>query len=129
MQNESMIRRAPRALAHVNGFRRHNRVPVAVELIVQDASGWEIPLGTVDLSPTGMFVESPALFEVGDEHTLHFTDPAGSALRVRARVVRVSLDVDERIEPPEPTKSGMGYEFVDVDDYAWDALCQFVQAM
>ena len=127
--SESIIRRAPRAASHFKGFRRFNRKDLEIELLVQDDFGWEIPLDSVDLSATGMFVASPALFEVGDEHVLHFSEGATN-FRVRARVVRVTDDVvDERIDPNVPVAPGMGYEFLDVDDRTWDALCEMVQTV
>jgi len=104
------------------GIRRYNRRSIDVKVLVQDANGWEIPLEGVDLSPVGMFVRSPFLFDVGDYHTLIFRDPEGEELfRISGRVVRVQDD-----EKADGTGPGMGYEFVDPDRETWTKLCALV---
>lgn len=129
-KHESIIRRSPQPASQFSGFRRHTRRALETHLILQDESGWEIPLDAVDLSATGMYVASPALFEVGSEHVLHFKDEGGKTFRVKARVVRVSDETsDVRIQPNEPALPGMGYEFVDVDNQTWEALCESVSAV
>ncbi len=129
-EDESTIRRAPKAQPSFTGFRRYGRKAVEAEIIVQDSDGWEIPLESVNISPTGMFVESQYLFDVGDEHVLIFR-PSGESpwVRVRARVVRVQEgELDERVEPAENPPAGMAYEFVTADDQTWEHLREFVAA-
>lgn len=104
------------------GIRRYNRRSIDVEVLVQDDNGWEMPLEGVNLSPVGMFVRSPFLFDVGDCHTLIFRSPEGKDLfRIRGRVVRVQADEEGAEGMP-----GMGYEFVDPDRDTWTKLCALV---
>lgn len=126
--DESTIRRAPKAQPSFTGFRRYGRKLVEAEIIVQDSDGWEIPLDSVNISPTGMFVESKYLFNVGDEHVLIFrTEGDARWVRVRARVVRVQEgELDERVEPAEDQPAGMAYEFVTADENTWEHLREFV---
>jgi c-di-GMP-binding flagellar brake protein YcgR len=78
-----------------------------MDVVLQDAGGWEIPVESVDVSPTGMFVRSDFLFKPGAKHVLIFRAPDGQFLfRLRARVVRVASD---------ETPPGMAYEFLGVD--------------
>lgn len=125
MKSESTIRRSPTARPNFAGFRRYVRQDVHCEVVVQDDEGWEIPFDSVNLSPTGMFVESEYLFEVGDQHVLIFRSPENDAwFRVEARVVRTEQgDPDVRVDPPEEIKPGMAYEFVGTDDRTWAQLC------
>lgn len=116
------IRRAPAAQPKFNGFRRYGRAELDEQIIIQDDDGWEVPLQALNLSPTGMFVESRYLFEVGEEHVLIFRSPTDAWFRVRARVVRV----DEGAEAFDDDNTGMAYEFVDTDESTWAQLCSFV---
>ncbi len=89
------------------GFRRFRRRELEMDVVLQDAGGWEIPVESVDVSPGGMFVRSEFLFEPGARHVLIFRAPNGQFLfRLRARVVRV----EDEDEPP-----GMAYEFIGVE--------------
>jgi hypothetical protein len=129
-EDQSTIRRAPKAQPSFTGFRRYGRKAIEAQIIVQDSEGWEIPLDCVNISPTGMFIESPYLFDVGDEHVLIFRTPRDSRwVRVRARVVRVEEgQPDEEARPvrPEEQPAGMAYEFVTTDEDTWEHLCEFV---
>lgn len=126
--DESQIRRAPVAQPTFNGFRRYGRAELGSEIIIQDIEGWEVPLDCVNVSPTGMFVESQYLFDIGDEHVLIFCSPQRDELfRVRARVVRVEEgDSELRVEAPEDQTPGMAYEFVNTDERTWERLCSIV---
>ena len=115
------IRRKPVALKPSVGIRRYDRTHFEQEVLVQDGDGWEIPLDSVDISANGMFVKSSALFEIGETHTLHFYDVDGQPFRVEARVVRVSKQTTIADEDP-----GMGYEFQQVDERTYDALCECI---
>lgn len=128
--NDSTIRRAPTPQPAFNGFRRYGRADLDAEIIAQDSDGWEVPLECVNLSPTGMFVESKYFFDLGDEHTLIFRSPMRDRMfRVRARVVRVEEgEVDPRFEPEEDIRPGMAYEFVSPDEETWERLCEIVSA-
>ncbi len=120
---KSSIRRAPVAQPSFTGFRRYGRADVDAEIIVQDHDGWEIPLDCVNLSPTGMFVASQFLFDIGDEHTLIFRTPADAQwVRIQARVVRV----EEGEVANEETPPGMAYEFTQTDEETWERLCEIV---
>ena len=125
MHQESVIRRSPRTRPVFAGFRRYSRQDLRTEVVIQDNEGWEVPLESVNLSPTGMFIESQYLFEIGDRHVLIFQSPETAEwLRIEARVVRVdSGDSDVRVEPPEPCNPGMAYEFEATDDRTWSELC------
>ncbi len=117
----SAIRRKPVALKPENGIRRYDRSGFDQQIFVQDEEGWEVPLESMDLSASGMFVKSSALFEIGETHTLHFVNSDGSPLRVDAKVVRVCAPSPSLIDD-----AGMGYEFQDIDERTYDALCECV---
>lgn len=124
--SQSTIRRAPTARPTFTGFRRHGRKDLESQIIAQDADGWELPLRCVNLSPTGMFVESQYLFDVGEEHVLIFRTPSdGRLYRVRARVVRVDV-ADLEDEALDDGGAGMAYEFLNTDEHTWESLCALV---
>lgn len=132
--DDSDIRRAPQAKPTFNGIRRYNRCQMTLDVVVQDQDGWEIPLESVDISPTGIFVRSNFLFEVGEEHTLIFEVQGRGIFRINGRVARVE-------EPDEQAASaslgglgtmssgisaGMGYEFIETHEKTWQDLCAVV---
>lgn len=119
---QPQFRRTTQPRPSFAGIRRYNRRDIDVEVLVQDEEGWEIPLEGADLSPVGIFVRSPFLFDIGDVHTLIFRSPNGEdVFRIPARVVRVQE------QPGEPGGSaGMGYEFIDPDGPTWTKLCSLV---
>ena len=126
------IRRTPQLKPTFAGLRRYGRREMAVDVVVQDADGWEIPLDSVDVSPTGIFVSSQYLFEIGDEHTLIFRIPreAGSSqddkiFRMHARVARVE-EGGQAVLAEADARTGMGYEFVDPEPTMWNDLCAIV---
>lgn len=125
MNQESVIRRSPKQRPVFAGFRRYSRQELRTDVVVQDDEGWELPLESINLSPTGMFVTSQYLFEVGDRHVLIFKSPETEAwLRIEAKVVRVENgDIDVRVEPAESSFPGMAYEFEATDDRTWSELC------
>lgn len=125
MNQDSVIRRSPRNRPVFAGFRRYSRQQLRTDVVIQDDEGWEVPLESVNLSPTGMFIESQYLFDIGDRHVLIFQSPESSQwLRIEAKVVRVDLgEVDVRVDPPEPCNPGMAYEFEATDDRTWSELC------
>lgn len=124
--DSSTIRRSPKARPNFNGFRRYGRADLEAQIIVQDDDGWELPLQCVNLSPTGMFVESQYLFDIGQEHVLIFRSPDRDRLfRVRARVVRVDAGEEDEIDE---LAAGMAYEFVNTDESTWEQLCALVSA-
>ena len=121
--SDSTIRRSPEPRPTFKGFRRFGRADLGDEIIVQDHEGWEVPLQGVNLSPTGMFVESRYLFDVGDEHVLIFRSPSRARwFRVQARVVRVDAG-DEEVDE---SSTGMAYEFMSTDENTWEQLCSLV---
>jgi hypothetical protein len=122
----SHIRRSPQTRPTFAGLRRYNRRTLATHVVVQDAEGWEIPLESIDISPTGIFVTSDFLFEVGDEHTLIFELEGRGMFRVRARVARVEEPADDQLVASAETRPGMGYEFVDTEEDAWQEICAVV---
>ncbi|MBA2663477.1 MAG: PilZ domain-containing protein [Bradymonadaceae bacterium] len=121
--NPSQIRRAPIVRPSFAGLRKHARKPLALQILIQDADGWEIPLDSIDLSPAGMFVRSNFLFETGDVHTLIFKSPEGDCLfRIRARVVRVEHGPTLGQYAPSDFMPGMAYEFVELGSEMSDQL-------
>lgn len=120
---DSDIRRSPSRRPEFGGLRRYNRRALGSRVVVQDADGWEFPFEGVDVSPTGLFVRSKFLFDAGDEHTLIFDVDGQQAFRLRAKVARV-----ETGDAPGG-RSGMGYEFVDIDEEAWQKLCAALAGM
>jgi hypothetical protein len=122
----SNIRRSPDPQPSFAGIRRYDRRPVQVDVFVQDADGWEIPLEATDISPVGIFVESDFLFDVGDEHTLIFRAPDGEfVFRIPGRVVRVS-DGQGPDGASNGNTPGMAYEFIGTDAETWTKLCSMV---
>ncbi len=122
----SNIRRTPQPKPTFAGLRRYNRRTLATEVVVQDQEGWEIPLESVDISPTGIFVRSNFLFDVGEEHVLIFQVEGKGMFRVRARVARVEEPDDEQGFAGAEIRPGMGYEFVDTEEDTWQDLCALV---
>ena len=111
----STIRRAPMASTpKFAGIRRFERHEAAVEVLILDEDGWEIPLRSVNLSPGGLFVRSDYLFEEGAVHTLIFGAPGSEeVVRTRARVIRCEgAGRGVRLRLPAPVVAGMAYEFL-----------------
>ena len=112
----STIRRQPRTRQVFAGMRRYDRRAARLDVFLLDDAGWEIPLQTLDLSRSGVFVSSPLLYEVGQEHTLVMRSSDGELMvRVRGRVVRVERE-------PGQGRCGMAYEFLHTDARAWRGL-------
>jgi len=125
--DETSIRRAPAARPVFTGFRRYGRADLDAQIIVQDREGWEVPLDCVNLSPTGMFVQSQFLFDVGEEHVLIFRTPRDAQwVRIRAKVVRVEQGDDDGHDAQAESLPGMAYEFTDTDESTWQHLCEVV---
>lgn len=120
------IRRTPQAKPSFAGLRRYNRRDLTTNVVVQDSEGWEIPLDSVDISPTGIFVRSDFLFEIGEEHTLIFEVEGKGMFRVRARVARVEEPQEDDMFAGADFRPGMGYEFVDTEEETWHDLCAVV---
>ncbi len=121
---DSVIRRMPKSRPNFAGFRKFGRKDLRTDVVIQDNDGWEVPLESVNLSASGMFVESKFLFEIGDEHILIFSSPhTGECFRITARVVRVEEgEADVRVDPAEPLVPGMAYEFKTDDPRALEEL-------
>lgn len=128
-QSHSHIRRSPQVRPTFAGLRRYNRRPLETQVVIQDEEGWEIPLDSVDISPTGIFVRSDFLFEIGDEHTLIFHVEGRGIFRVRGRVARVEEPGEEELLVPAEQGAGMGYEFLDTEEQMWHELCEVVAGM
>ena len=122
----SHIRRSPQSKPSFAGLRRYNRRDLETHVVIQDQEGWEIPLESVDISPTGIFVRSDFLFDVGEEHTLIFNLEEKGMFRLRARVARVEEPSEEDVFASADLRPGMGYEFVDTEEDAWHQLCAVV---
>ncbi len=115
-RQQGRIRRQPSSGLNFAGVRRYPRRRLSVEVLIQDAEGWEIPVESVDFSPVGMFVKSYFLFDVGAVHNLIFRCPDGEELfSVRAQVTRVENDcLEDEDAAPVEVLPGMAYEFVDM---------------
>lgn len=122
----SHIRRSPSPKPTFAGLRRYNRRDLDFGVYLQDEDGWEIPVDGVNISPTGVFVSSNYLFEIGDEHTLIIELPDGDMFRLKARVARVEAPLDDEYDQDAPQASGMGYEFVETAERDWSQLCSIV---
>ncbi|TDP71932.1 PilZ domain-containing protein [Bradymonas sediminis] len=131
---DSNIRRTPQAQPTFNGIRRYNRCQMTLDVVVQDQDGWEIPLESVDISPTGIFVRSNFLFEVGEVHTLIFEVQGKGLFRVQGRVARVE-EPDAQADyaglgglgaMSASMTPGMGYEFIETHEKTWQDLCAVV---
>lgn len=109
---QGSIRRQPSSSLNFAGVRRYPRTELNVEVLIQDDDGWEFPVESLDFSPTGMFVRTNFLFEVGTIHNLIFRSPDGDALfSIRGQVVRVENDAADDDEAFVP---GMAYEFMEL---------------
>ncbi|MGM0555628.1 MAG: PilZ domain-containing protein [Myxococcota bacterium] len=122
----SHIRRSPSPKPTFAGLRRYNRRELDFGVYLQDEDGWEIPVDGLNISPTGVFVASNFLFEVGDQHTLIIELPSGEMFRMKARVARVEAPVDDEFDTDAVEASGMGYEFVETAEQDWSQLCSIV---
>lgn len=122
----SHIRRSPSPKPTFAGLRRYNRRELDFGVYLQDEDGWEIPVDGLNISPTGVFVASNYLFEVGDEHTLIIELPSGKMFRMKARVARVEAPIDDEFDAEPVEASGMGYEFVETAEQDWSQLCAIV---
>lgn len=112
---QGSIRRRPTSKLTFAGLRQFPRKELCVDVLVQDADGWEVPLASFDFSPAGMFVRSQFLFEIGETHNLIFRSPDGEELfSVRAQVVRV--------EKEEDCVPGMAYEFFEMNPEKYQRL-------
>ena len=110
---QGRIRRQPSSRLRFAGLRSFPRQKMSVEVLVQDSQGWEVPLESLDFSPTGMFVRSNFLFEVGTIHNLMFRSPEGDELfAMRAQIVRVA-DQPGEAQDKENFVPGMAYEFIE----------------
>lgn len=108
MKTQGRIRRQPTTRLTFAGVRRFPRRELSMSVLLQDEDGWEVPVESVDFSPSGMFVSSGFLFEAGTVHNLIFRSPCGEQIfSVRARVVRVEGREEGEV-------SGMAYEFVEM---------------
>ena len=108
---QGSIRRQPTTRLTFAGLRRFPRRELALEVLIQDEEGWEVPVESLDFSPSGMFVESGFLFEVGTIHNLIFRCPQGDQIfSVRAEVVRVQGARQEE----KDIAAGMAYEFLEM---------------
>jgi hypothetical protein len=125
---DSQIRRTPPAQATFAGFRRFDRATFQTDVLIQDRTGWEIPLESVNVSPTGIFIRSDFLFEVGEEHTIIFRMPQdGSWLRVPGRVVRVEGALQQpEVGFDEESVAGMAFEFLRADAETLERLQQMI---
>lgn len=120
----SSIRRQPTLRPMFAGMRRHDRKDACLEVIAQDEHGWEIPFESVNISPTGVFIRSTYLFEVGQVHRLILRSPATRQwIALNARVVRVERNERGRDIP------GMAYEFIHDVERTADALSDLVAAL
>jgi hypothetical protein len=120
------IRRTPQTKPSFAGLRRYNRRDLITNVVVQDSDGWEIPLESIDISPTGIFVHSDFLFDIGEEHTLIFQIEGRGMFRVRARVARVEEPGEDDAFAGADLQPGMGYEFVETEEQTWHDLCAVV---
>ncbi len=109
---QGTIRRRPNATLGFAGLRAHRRRPLDVDVLIQDAQGWELPVESVDFSAGGIFVRTPYLLEEGTVQTLIFGgEEDTSPLAVRARVIRVERD--QALLDSDPDYSpGMAFEFL-----------------
>lgn len=110
------IRRQPSCRLSFAGLRRFPRRQLSVDVLIQDEDGWEIPMESLDFSPSGMFVRSSFLFEVGTVHNLIFRCPQGRELyALRAQVVRVEGQ-PQAVGATQAKEfvPGMAYEFIDL---------------
>jgi hypothetical protein len=107
--------------------RRAVRRAVQVECDVLSEQ-WDepVPLLATDLSPFGLWLETPFPLEVGEELVLSFTPPnLDDELVAMAEVRRVAL----RRRRTDPPVSGMGIAFTDVEAVAASGIEQALEGL
>jgi hypothetical protein len=98
-----------RAPQQAPGHRRARRRSWRHAVTLRDEQGWgPIRLDAVDISASGLFVESDLLFEPGQGFLLEFESPVtGALVRVWSRVSRVGTP---------GACNGMAFEFLDLPE-------------
>lgn len=127
-QTEDELRQATRHLARPDDrktrkptVRRHNRWPVTCEFTLlgeaeaplSDDDDDPVCLTSVDMSPTGVFLNAPDhVFEPGQGLLMEFVSPASNRpVRVWGRVARVVVPGTRQGRRP-----GVGIEFFDINE-------------
>jgi uncharacterized protein (TIGR02266 family) len=113
-------------MAEDKNSRRYVRMPVSVEIRIQDADDpttGEILFDAVDLSAGGAFVRSDYLLERDDQLLVSFALPgAKQPINVKGRVAWVTKS------PKEKGDAGMAIEFVDLRAEDREAIAAYVRA-
>jgi hypothetical protein len=107
--------------------RRAVRRAVQVECdVVSDHWDEPVPLLATDMSPFGLWLETPFPLEIGEELVIAFTPPGlHDELVAIAEVRRVAL----RRRRTDPPVSGMGVAFTDVEAVAESGIEQGLQGL
>ena len=88
-----------------------------------DSDQYDIPLTLWNISPTGVFLRSDYLLDVGDVCALEFPSPiSGDTTSVVAEVVRVC---NEPVSIEDSFIPGMGLEFRNLDLHSFQEICTF----
>ena len=89
--------------------REHQRIPYAVEVKFRTKSALLVAY-SINLSRGGLFLETDASAPEGTAVTLQFSVPDGEPVTVRGKIIW------RREQSSEAGPTGIGVEFVDVDD-------------
>ena len=110
----------------LNHYRNGRRRGLETEVLVH-LDGAVVPLKSINVSPSGVFLITDVLPEEGEAFDLLFNLPDGGVpLRVSGSVARVN----ERHQDPATGRSltpGIGLEFTDVPDTARRRLARFAE--
>jgi len=98
--------------------RSHKRYPLYTELsVIYEGHSGNVPVRAPDLSPTGMFINTPQNF------------PLGSVLKVRFYLPRARVWVEARGEVRHVVVNlGVGIEFFEITDEGRDAILHELDA-
>src|SRR5262245_36460847 len=102
--------------------RRKDRTPICV-LVEQPGFKQDYLDKTLDISESGMFIETDTPMELGEEVIFKFALPGRPPITVRGRVKRVNKR-NGFLSPQKP--EGMGIEFTTLDSLSTSILREFV---
>jgi len=88
--------------------RKYPRVEKKVKSEVHSTDGMTYST-TLDLSQGGIFIRTPESVKIGSEVMLSIKIPEGESIEIKGIVRRINDDKKE-------DKSGMGIEFIDIND-------------
>jgi len=118
------IRRRPVVRPMFAGLRHYDRKPARLHVTVIDEDGWELPFDSINISESGVFVESQFLYDIGTTHELILRSSDGThKVHLKGRIVRVES------VPAGMGASGMAYQFMHTDRETFHGLTELIAAV